>query len=103
VRHIVAEENGELIVRSEPTEDFPEEFRPQSPPAPVRLRPIDEARFATRVLGVNDVVVFMEFERGRPGYLFTGGRASRRKGRSSRRHDGPERPRRPSRDAGRRR
>ena len=82
VRQVVAEEDDGLVVRTELT-DFPPELRPQGPPPPVRLRPIDESRFAIRVGGVDDVVVFLEFERGRPGYLFAGGRAARRKGRPS--------------------
>ena len=67
------------MVQSELT-DVPEELRPPDPLPPVKLRPIDAERFGTRYEGVNDVVVFLDFQRGRPGYLFSGGRVAPRTG-----------------------
>jgi CubicO group peptidase (beta-lactamase class C family) len=101
VRRVVAEEDGGLVMRTELI-DVPEELRPATPPPPLKLRAIDESRFGTWVSGANDVVVFMEFERGRPGYIFVGGRVARRKGRPSSARNAVER-RRPSRDKDRRR
>jgi Beta-lactamase len=101
VRRVVAEEDGGLVMRTELI-DVPEELRPGAPPPPLKLRAIDESRFGTWVSGANDVVVFMEFERGRPGYIFVGGRVARRKGRPSSARNAVDR-RRPSRDKDRRR
>lgn len=80
VRQIVAQEGGCLVMRTEITDQIPPELRPLWPlPREVKLRPIDHERFAARLGGVNDVVMFLEFEAGRPGYLFFAGRAARRK------------------------
>ncbi len=49
-------------------------------PPPYRLRPLDQERFTARVNGVDTVMVFEEFERGRPQFFFAG-RAARRTGR----------------------
>jgi CubicO group peptidase (beta-lactamase class C family) len=42
---------------------------------PVHFRPVDAARF---VAG-DDILVFLDFEKGRPGYAFDGGRVARRR------------------------
>ena len=76
-RFVVSEEGDGLVVQMEPT-DLPEEFLPPEPPAPVKFRPIDDERFAIRHAGIKDIVVFQDFERGRPGYLLAGGRVARR-------------------------
>lgn len=46
---------------------------------PIHLRPVDSERFVGVSDGVEEVVVFLDFENGRPGYLFNGGRVSRRR------------------------
>jgi hypothetical protein len=75
VRNTLDVEGAELVMRSELTGSMAE--LQNEPPPPVRLRPIDEERFGGKVNGVETVIVFSEFERGRPTYLFSG-RAARR-------------------------
>ena len=77
VRQVVSEDEDGLVVQLELT-DVPDELRPPQPPPPVKLRPIDGERFGARLDGVNDVVAFLDVERGRPSYLFAGGRAAPR-------------------------
>ncbi len=79
-RIVVAEEGGALVIRIELV-DLPGELQPLQPPPPMKLRPIDRERFTVQAPGANDVAVFLEFERGQPGYLFLSGRAARRKAR----------------------
>jgi CubicO group peptidase (beta-lactamase class C family) len=79
LRNTVTLEGGELVLRAEPTGAVAELQQGQPPAPPVHLRPIDRERFGAKVNGVDTVLVFSEFERGRPGYLF-GGRAARRVG-----------------------
>lgn len=75
-RHHVSVEDGHLVLRTETTDELPPEL--QSPPTPpLRLRPIDHQRFVIKTGGIDTVVLFLEFRRGRPGYLFLG-RAARR-------------------------
>ncbi len=83
VRHVVTVEGRELLVRTELSGAFAELQQGVTPP-PIRLRAIDEARFAAGVNGMDEAVVFLEFERGRPRYLFTGRAARRVAGRASR-------------------
>jgi CubicO group peptidase (beta-lactamase class C family) len=78
VRHVIAEDDGHLVVRTEMTGPLTQ-VNPQGPPPPLRLRPIDEERFAVRMNGEEAVVVFTDFERGRPNYLFAGRVARRRR------------------------
>lgn len=89
-RQVVSEDGDGLVVQTEFT-DVPEELRPPEPPPPVKFRPIDDERFGSRHTGISDVVVFQDFERGRPGYLLAGGRVARRtsgRRRSAPRQDG---------------
>lgn len=76
LRHIVSVEEGGLMLRTEMSGPL-DELRQGVPERPVRLRPIDHERFAGRVNGQDVVLAFLEFERGRPGFLFSG-RAARR-------------------------
>ncbi|HET6793109.1 MAG TPA: serine hydrolase domain-containing protein [Acidimicrobiales bacterium] len=85
--HVTAE-GGELVVQSEPTGAMAR-MQMGPPPPPVRLRPLDGERFYAKVGGADAIVVFSDFERGRPGYLFMG-RLARR---------GPGRPRPPAKAA----
>jgi CubicO group peptidase (beta-lactamase class C family) len=84
VRHVVAVEDGGLVVHTELSGDLAELQQGAVPP-PNRLRALDQERFATRLYGLDDVVVFEEFERGRPQFFFAGRAARRTSGRSARR------------------
>ena len=77
VRNTVTVEGAELVMRAEPTGTLAEMQQSLPPPPPADLRPIDKERFGAKVNGVDAVIVFSEFERGRPTYLF-GGRAAKR-------------------------
>jgi CubicO group peptidase (beta-lactamase class C family) len=48
------------------------------PPPPADLRPVNRQSFAAVVEGERLLVTFLEFRRGRPGYLIFGGRVCRR-------------------------
>jgi CubicO group peptidase (beta-lactamase class C family) len=75
-RYSLNVEDGQLTMRSEMTDEVPPELRgPESPP--VRLRPVDQERFVANVGGVDTVVAFLQFDRGKPGYLFIGRAAQR--------------------------
>lgn len=93
VRKTLSVEDGKLMMRSETTDEFPEELRQldQLPP-PVWLRPIDQERF---VAGVEGVVAFLDFEDGAPNYVFDG-RVARRSSSSTR----PRTSRRPAKASG---
>jgi CubicO group peptidase (beta-lactamase class C family) len=78
VRHLITAEDGGLVVNTELTGPLAELEQGTSPP-PYRLRPLDQERFAARVNGLDAVMVFEQFERGRPQYFFSG-RAARRSG-----------------------
>jgi CubicO group peptidase (beta-lactamase class C family) len=85
VRHLITVLDGELLVTTELTGPLADLQQGATPP-PYRLRALDEERFATRINGLDNVVVFQEFERGRPQYFFAGRvarRTSRRPGRAS--------------------
>lgn len=75
VRQTVTAEGAELVVQAELTGNLAE--IQQNQPPPLHLRPLDRERFVGKVNGLDTVVVFSEFERGRPAYLFAG-RAARR-------------------------
>jgi CubicO group peptidase (beta-lactamase class C family) len=77
VRHVVSEDGDGLVVQLELT-DVPDELRLAQLPPPVKLHPIDTERFGARHDGVDDVVAFLDLQRGRPSYLFSGGRVSPR-------------------------
>jgi CubicO group peptidase (beta-lactamase class C family) len=83
VRYLVALEDGGLVVNTELTGDLAELQQGAVPP-PFRLRAIDEERFAARPYGLDSVVIFEEFERGRPQFFFEGRAARRTSGRSAR-------------------
>jgi CubicO group peptidase (beta-lactamase class C family) len=77
VGHIVSVEEGQLVVRTELIGPIAE-LRQEEPEPPLRLRPVDPGRFTCRLGGQDLAVAFLEFDRGRPSYLFTGSRAARR-------------------------
>jgi CubicO group peptidase (beta-lactamase class C family) len=76
VRHDVQIDDGALVVHTEFTGAMAELQRGQNPP-PARLRPLDDTSFVARMNGMNTVVTFLDFQRGRPRYIFTG-RVARR-------------------------
>ncbi len=78
VRHRITVEDGGLVVNTELTGPIAELQQGETPP-PFRLRALDQERFTARVNGLDTVVVFEEFERGRPQFFFAG-RAARRSG-----------------------
>jgi CubicO group peptidase (beta-lactamase class C family) len=78
VRNTVTVEGDQLVMQAEPTGTVAE-IQQGQPVPPVRLRPIDQERFGGKANGMDIVVVFSEFERGRPRYLFSG-RVARRVG-----------------------
>lgn len=82
LRNHVTVEGDELVLQPEPTGTMAEMQQGQRVPS-VRLRAIDQERFAGKSSGVDTVVVFSEFQRGRPGYLFSGRAARRAGGRST--------------------
>lgn len=86
VRHLVTVEDGSLVVNTELSGALAELQQGATPP-PQRLQAIDEERFAVRAGGLDSVVVFEEFERGRPQFFFAG-RAARRAGGRPRRSTG---------------
>ena len=91
VRHLITVVDGELLVTTELTGSLAELQEGATPP-PYRLRAIDQERFATRINGLDNVVVFQEFERGRPKYFFAGWVArptSRRPGPPAKRIEAP--------------
>ncbi len=91
VRHLITVVDGELLVTTELTGALADLQQGATPP-PYRLRALDQERFATRINGLGNVVVFQEFERGRPQYFFAGRvarRTSRRPGRPAKRVEGP--------------
>jgi len=47
-------------------------------PPRLHLRPVNRESFFTVIAGEDVLVSFLEFRRGRPGYVFVGGRAARR-------------------------
>ena len=91
VRDTVTVENDGLVVRTELSGPITE-LAPGEPEPPVRLYPIDQERFACHVNGQDDCVAFLEFERGRPGYLFSGRVSKRVTGRSRRPASNSRRP-----------
>ena len=77
LRHSVAVEDGQLVVRdtfSGPLADLAGEDEP-----PLRLRPVDSETFFTVAESGEALVNFTEFSDGRPGYVHLGGRAARRR------------------------
>jgi CubicO group peptidase (beta-lactamase class C family) len=77
LRHDVAVEDGQLVVRetfSGPLADLAGEGEP-----PLRLRPVDSETFSTVAESGEALVNFAEFSDGRPGYAHLGGRAARRR------------------------
>ncbi|MGH9170573.1 MAG: serine hydrolase [Acidimicrobiales bacterium] len=81
VREIVTVDDGCLLVETELSGALAE-LRDSDHAPPLRLYPIDRERFAGRLEGQDFVVAFLEFERGRPGFLFSGRAARRVTGRS---------------------
>jgi CubicO group peptidase (beta-lactamase class C family) len=96
VRHLITVEGEGLVVNTELSGSFAELQQGATPP-PYRLRAIDQERFAARVNGLDDVVVFQEFERGRPQFFFAGRAARRTGGRRGRGANRARAPRRTSR------
>ncbi len=82
VRHLITVVDGELLVTTELTGALADLQQGATPP-PYRLRALDQERFATRINGLGNVVVFQEFEQGRPQYFFAG-RVARRTSLSAR-------------------
>jgi hypothetical protein len=69
-------QDAHLVIRSQvsgPLADI--QSRPEPPPR--RLRPVDRESFYLADETGEGLVTFLEFDEGRPGYLFTG-RAARR-------------------------
>lgn len=77
VRETVHVEADHLVLESAMTGSMAE-LSQGRPSPPVLLWPIDEERFVGRLDGLDAAVVFSHFERGRPRYLFAGGRLARR-------------------------
>jgi CubicO group peptidase (beta-lactamase class C family) len=81
VRHDVAVEDGQLVVRGELSGPLAELSADPSVP-PLRLRPVDSEAFFTVGESGEALVSFAGFSDGRPGYIHIGGRAARRAGSS---------------------
>ena len=77
LRLTVTAEGDSLSLQQEVTGEMAE-LQPGSPP-PMKLRPVDKERFSLRANGVDAIASFLDFDKGRPGYLFLG-RAARRVG-----------------------
>jgi hypothetical protein len=60
------------------------ELQGGSAPPPMALRPVDRESFYTVMNGDATLVTFLEFRRGRPGYLFAGRAARRSRSRAKR-------------------
>jgi hypothetical protein len=72
----VTVEDGQLLMRTRLSGPIAEFQGDQEQPARY-LRPVDRELFYLAEDGDEGLVSFLEFEQGRPGYLFTG-RAARR-------------------------
>ncbi len=75
VRYDLTVDDGQLALRSILSGPLTE-LQPDPDP-PIRLRPVDSESFYAVDDGDEDLVTFLEFEHGRPGYLIAG-RAARR-------------------------
>jgi hypothetical protein len=76
-RFDLAVDDGELTMRIGLSGPIAE-LRSDREPPPVRLRAVNRESFYAAVDGDETLVSFLEFNRGRPGYLFAGGRVARR-------------------------
>jgi CubicO group peptidase (beta-lactamase class C family) len=77
VRYEVTVEDGQLVMVPRLGGRLAE--LPGTPPPPVRLRPVNRESFAAAAGDDETLVTFLEFDQGRPGYLFAG-RVARRSG-----------------------
>jgi CubicO group peptidase (beta-lactamase class C family) len=75
VRHDLAVEDGQLVLRTSFSGSVAE--LPNEPSPAVCLRPVDSESFYAADDGYEELVTFLEFQQGRPGYL-VGSRAARR-------------------------
>jgi CubicO group peptidase (beta-lactamase class C family) len=78
VRTVVAVDGDRLSMQVTLSGIFAELNNLQDLPA-VELRPVDAERFVGQSDGLREVVAFLGFEKGRPGYVFYEGRVSRRR------------------------
>ncbi|HEX2851138.1 MAG TPA: serine hydrolase domain-containing protein [Acidimicrobiales bacterium] len=83
VRYRIEVAGGELVATPELTGSMADLQQGAAQP-PLRLRPIDRERFVARIGGVDGVVLFLDFERGRPGYVMIGRVARRVRTRAAR-------------------
>lgn len=77
VRHEVSVRDAQLVLETHVSGRLAELESAPSPPRP--LRPVNRESFYLAEAGGEGLVTFLEFEQGRPGYLFAG-RAARRSG-----------------------
>ena len=75
-RYELTVEDGQLVCHT--TVSGPAAELPGEPVLPFRLRPVDSESFFVADDDGEELVTFLEFEHGRPGYLLMGSRAARR-------------------------